>query len=63
MHDYGCPEAMADVGDLDAVSLWLERMTNPGHRAAVLAALSQSNERLRQVVREMWHQVDVVLGQ
>jgi len=63
MHDYGCRDAIAEVGDLHAINSWLAAVTESERRAAVVATLKERNEHLRQAVREMWHHVDVVLAE
>jgi len=61
MQDYGCPEAVAHVGDQVTLTRWLEAIVCEGTRKEIREHLNQRNQHLRTRVEEMWSAVDGVL--
>lgn len=61
MQDYGCPEAVAHVGDQVTLTRWLEAIVCEGTRKEIRERLNQRNQHLRTRVEEMWSAVDGVL--
>ncbi|GAB6188077.1 polysaccharide pyruvyl transferase family protein [Thermopirellula anaerolimosa] len=63
MRDYGCPDATAEVDDLDGVRSWMESLGNAESRCALQNTLNEHNQKLRREIQRMWREVDEVLGE
>ena len=63
LEDYGCPDLLLPVSTPEAqVCEVLERLTDDQARAALTARLAQAAREQKQRTREMWAEVDRVLG-
>ncbi|MDW8078402.1 MAG: polysaccharide pyruvyl transferase family protein [Thermoguttaceae bacterium] len=60
MDEFGCPAAIAEVGDLVSVRRWLEEVLTDGD--SLRCQLSQRMAEIAQRIQAMWNLVDQTLG-
>jgi colanic acid/amylovoran biosynthesis protein len=63
LQDYGCPEMLYTLGTpFETLDGLLEQALSESSRAELITRIESAAKRQRELVRDMWHKVDRLLG-